>query len=184
MSVLFRALAIEGYMSEQELLWLAAAAERARVVVEVGSYKGRSTRALGDNCMGTVYAVDPWDGGYRNDDGSQAAWLDTKGARRAFEENLSDLIGAGRVVPIAMHFSSAANLLLDLRQPPDFVFIDGDHREDAVREDIQIARQLMRGGGLLAGHDYGHKTWPGVRRVVDALFPDAELCGSIWSVRL
>ena len=40
-----QALATQGWMSEQELLWLADAASRSQTIVEIGVYKGRSTCA-------------------------------------------------------------------------------------------------------------------------------------------
>src|SRR5258708_38660332 len=49
-------------MSEAELTWLAEQAACHKVIVEVGSYLGRSTRALGDHTTGIVYAIDDWYG--------------------------------------------------------------------------------------------------------------------------
>jgi len=45
----------------------------------------------------------------------------------------------------------------------DFVFIDADHTEPAVRADINAWRQKIRPGGLLCGHDIDQ---PQVRRAV------------------
>jgi predicted O-methyltransferase YrrM len=36
----------------------------------------------------------------------------------------------------------------------DFVFIDADHSEQAVRDDIAAWRPKIKDGGLLCGHDY------------------------------
>jgi predicted O-methyltransferase YrrM len=49
---------IQGWMSETELLWLFNTAKEMNSVVEIGSWKGRSTHALLSGCKGTVYAVD------------------------------------------------------------------------------------------------------------------------------
>ena len=37
----------------------------------------------------------------------------------------------------------------------DIVFIDGDHSEDGVYQDLDIFYKKLRKGGLLVGHDYG-----------------------------
>jgi predicted O-methyltransferase YrrM len=37
----------------------------------------------------------------------------------------------------------------------DFVFLDGDHRYECVKADIQAWLPKMKVGGILAGHDYG-----------------------------
>lgn len=46
---IFRALSIPGWMSEEELLWLASTASSSHNAVEIGSYCGRSSRAIGDH---------------------------------------------------------------------------------------------------------------------------------------
>ncbi len=182
-----RAALIDGWMSMTELRWLAEVASACWTIIEVGSYKGRSTRALADHCKGAVYAVDPWDGGYINDNGSQAAWLDTKKARELFESNLSDHLASGRVVQVKAMFGEAMPRLereIGFGRA-DLVFIDGDHRYEAVKEDIARARLLVRPNGLLAGHDYTHPSWPGVKQAVDELVAGELmlLCDSIWWVQ-
>ena len=45
-------------------------------------------------------------------------------------------------------------------QKLDFLFIDGDHSYDGVREDFKMYAPLLRSGGLLAFHDIARKTPP------------------------
>ena len=182
-----RAQAIDGWMSDGELRWLAQAALSSRTIVEVGCYKGRSTRALADHCRGQVIAVDPWGGGYIQDDGKQAKWLDQKKAREAFDRNLADHVASGKVVPIAKRFADAIDVIeQSLGARADLLFVDGDHRYEAVIEDVANARRILRPGAILAGHDYTHPSWPGVKRAVDELFPNGVgvgHCASIWWVK-
>ncbi len=60
------------------------------------------------------------------------------------------------------------------RQVPDgsldLLFIDADHSEQAVREDIAAWRPKVRRGGVIAGHDYGSRNHPGVKVAVDEAF--------------
>ena len=49
----------------------------------------------------------------------------------------------------------------------DVVFIDGDHRYEAVLRDLRIARRIVKPGGAIAVHDYGNR--PGVTQAVDKL---------------
>jgi hypothetical protein len=51
----------------------------------------------------------------------------------------------------------------------DFVYIDGDHRYEAVKADLEAWAPRLRPGGLLAGDDYGVEGWwdDGVTRAVD-----------------
>src|SRR5579864_9220071 len=49
-----------GYMSEDEISWLAEQASSHSRIVEIGSWTGRSTLALAQNTQGTVWAIDNW----------------------------------------------------------------------------------------------------------------------------
>jgi methyltransferase family protein len=51
----------------------------------------------------------------------------------------------------------------------DFVYIDGNHRYEFVKADLEAYASKVRPGGLLAGDDYGVEGWweDGVTRAVD-----------------
>jgi predicted O-methyltransferase YrrM len=172
------ALDIDGWMSVDELNWLASHAEKCQVIVEFGCFLGRSTRALGDNCPGIIYAVDPWDGKYYNIDGSVAGWINTN-VFDYFRANLADLIKKNKVIPVKQ-FSQL------FRGPvnADLVFIDGDHRYEEVKKDIYNALTMLTSGGIIAGHDYNHEGWPGVKPAVDELLGTVNICDSIWWVEI
>jgi len=62
----------------------------------------------------------------------------------------------------------------------DFVFIDADHREAAVRADIAAWRPKIRPGGVLCGHDANDK-WPGVLAALNDLCPGWKpFADSVW----
>lgn len=66
----------------------------------------------------------------------------------------------------------------------DFVYIDADHKFDAVLNDIMSYRKLMRKGGWIAGHDYGDE---GVFTAVNTVYNDMQvekICNESWLVRL
>jgi len=67
----------------------------------------------------------------------------------------------------------------------DFVFIDAEHTYEAVRADILTWRWKLKPGGLLAGHDYNDKSFPGVCRAVDELCPKRILgSDTVWMIRV
>ena len=170
---------ITGWMAENELHWLAEHAKRADKILEFGCYQGRSTRALADNTNGVVFAVDPWGLPYFNDDGSQAKWIDTENSFESFAANLKDHIETGRVVPIhdySWAFTSSKKF--------DLIFIDGDHRYEQVKDDINLALRYISPNGVIAGHDYGRPDWPGVKKAVDEMFPNVDVFETIWSVEM
>jgi predicted O-methyltransferase YrrM len=121
------------------------------VIVEVGSWKGGSTAVLAHVARdhgGRVFAVDHWRGNPGVLHHAQAGELDVLSL---FRRNLRAL-GLGDVVyPLVMPSAVAAELF-----PPataDLIFLDGDHRYHAVRDDLKHWHGKLRPGGLLCGHD-------------------------------
>lgn len=171
------ALRIQGWMSPNELNLLARLAKESNIIVEFGCFYGRSTRCLADNTSGIVHAVDPWVADYYNDKNEFVGCLDN-GSFDGFHRNLADHISSGRVIPHRC-LSWEARLPEDV----DLVFIDGDHRYESVRRDIIIAKKLIGEKGIIAGHDYNHPDWFGVKKAVDEMFTKYEVVDTIWMLR-
>ena len=170
-----KALTIGGWMTPEELTWLATMASQYDRIVEFGSLHGRSTRAMADNNQGVIYAVDPWAGEYYSEEGQKIP-ISTY-VLPYFKRNLKDQIKLGKVVPVrefSYQFSLPKDYLVDM------VFIDGDHKYDTVVRDIKKAFELLRPGGLISGHDYDHPNWPGVKQAVDELVGPTLIEGTIW----
>lgn len=164
-----KALRVPGWMAEDELRWLATAALRARVVVEVGSWKGRSTRALADNCSGVVYTIDRWGGACQHEDGSDHPV--PLAVYPEFQRWMRDHLRTGRVVALRGSSSEQlASLASSIGRVVDLGFIDGDHRYREMQSDIGAMLALVRPGGTISGHDYTNPAWPGVARAVDETF--------------
>lgn len=163
-----RALKIEGWMKSEELRWLAQQASKCKRIIEIGCYRGRTTRALLDNSTAHIWCIDSWDfraKGMKKDD------------KRAFMRN----IVADRVTTMQMLSSEAAKLLKG--QTFDMIFIDGNHEYEYIRADILAYRSLVR--GLLCGHDYHRKSWPGVFKAVNELIPNRQQGpGAIWHCQI
>lgn len=147
---------IQGWMWETELNWLKEQAQKHSRIVELGSYLGRSTKALSAT-PGTVTAIDNWIG---------VQGADSWNLYHRFCENLAAEIKAGKVIPMRAEHKTA-----DVDFVPDMVFIDGDHCYTAVKRDIERWKAKLAPGGLLCGHDAYDE---GVRRAVQELVPDAQ----------
>lgn len=169
-----RALDILGWMSEKELTWLAERASEHKIIVEFGSYHGRSTRALADNTDGVIYAVDPWNGDYFDNENRVMEGVYTN-VQSQFCHNLHEHILSGKVIPVRT-FSHT----FEPTEFADMVFIDGDHRYRSVVKDIKKAIQITRQGALICGHDYGHPGWPGVMKAVNEHFHITRTMETIW----
>lgn len=167
---------IFGWMSHEELVFLAAQARNHPAIIEIGSFHGRSTKALAAT-PGVVWTFDCCDPMYeRHNPKSQA---------EIFSDNLLGEIADHKVLNYSVPSPQAS------RQFPDgfadMVFIDGDHTYQAVKADILAWIPKLRAGGLLCGHDYTHAAdglieRPGVKQAVDEIFPIVNLVGSLWWV--
>lgn len=174
------ALAIAGWMTEPELRWLAAHAAISDTIIEVGSFLGRSTRILCENCPGIVYAIDDWRGPR---DMKVELKLDDKPLNQQqriaalydlFRRNLQ---GCNNLVAcVAKHEDPGFDALIQA----DLIFIDGSHKYGHVRRDIEYWRNFLKPDGLMAGHDAQSAE---VMRAVRESFPDAKIAESttIWT---
>lgn len=170
-----KALAVDGWMSEVELVWLANAAYNCKSIVEFGSFMGRSTRAMADNSDNDckIYAVDPWSGFYPGVIPPISTYV-----LPIFTKNLLEYIESGKVKACRMYSDS-----FTLDEKVDMVFIDGDHSYEGVINDINKAISLLKPNGLLCGHDYDDKNWPGTVKAVNDLLGDVGVEGTIWFTR-
>ena len=177
------ALAVPGWMEPASLRWLAHAASRAHIVVECGAWQGRTTRVLADHCTGKVYTIDDWQTPCLCDDGT--LHHDLNRVRAQFELHLAEHLRRKRVVVLqGLTREVLPRLLAKLGGKVDLLFLDADHRREAIAEDIRLSLPLVRAGGILAGHDYHNPTWPGVTAAVDAAFGTVRTGGHmIWWVR-
>lgn len=169
-----KAIAIFGWMDEDELAWLAEQAATHSRIVEVGSFLGRSTRALADNTAGVVYALDNWLGPMEVDLPTEVR----KELLPNFKANLADHIATGRVIPIVSDHSLPPRGIA-----PDMVFVDGDHSMESAYHDISYWASQLDAGGLLCGHDYDHAP---VAAAVHSLFDRERISvtNKIWSVNV
>jgi hypothetical protein len=151
---------LKGWIQPSELTWLSAKAATMGSIVEIGSFRGRSSYALAQACPGWVYCVDPWT------DEVFADWQSGVGSQ--FDN----------VVPVRHYSPEAGELIPD---PVDMVFVDGAHDYDSVAEDIMYWQTRAR--VLLCGHDYttvAGAAFPGVRQAVEELVPSFTVIPDTW----
>lgn len=48
----------------------------------------------------------------------------------------------------------------------DFVFIDAKHTYNDLMADLKLWSPLVRNGGIVSGHDFGHDSYPGIEKCV------------------
>ena len=59
-----------------------------------------------------------------------------------------------RNAPVVLHKGYSYDILPNLDKQFDFIYIDGAHDYDSVKQDIELALPLLKPRGILAGHDY------------------------------
>lgn len=151
------------------------------IMAEVGCYAGESTLMfLKSGKVKTLYAIDPWLNKLKGEikgtkefiDRVNCMYANIKLAEDSFDVRIAPF---PNVIKLKMTFSEAFESLPEL----DFIYIDGDHRYEAIINDLQLAKELVK-EGIIAGHDYTKES-PGVVKAVnesfdkvDKLYPDSS----------
>lgn len=173
---------IDGWLSDSEARFLyetATALDVSGDIVEIGSWKGKSTICLAAGVVSSgkkrkVYAVDPHEGIISENHKRAAPTL------QEFVHNIRRNGFSSVVKPIVKTSGHARELFA---KPVAFLFIDGLHDYDHASEDFHLWYDLVVPGGVIAFHD-AYCGYPGVSRAVrDTLFrgPVSEI-GVIGSV--
>lgn len=140
-----------------------------------------SIKALGDNIIGCelgtsygfnlvyfldnlpnlskVYAIDPYVTYFDGPSG----WISQETMDKVKSLFLENTLPYGERV---VFFNQASNDAID-KIPDgslDYIFIDGDHSYEAVKNDMSNYFSKVRSGGIFAGHDH---SWEGVTRAVE-----------------
>jgi hypothetical protein len=144
--------AVEGWLTEAQAQLLhdrACAPRPAGAVVEIGSFRGRSTIVLA-RAAGSVVAIDPHAGSDRGP--REIAARPGVGEREllAFRGNLERAGVADRVRHVR-DFSSLALRAFD--GPVDLLFVDGAHRFGPARADLVRWGARVPAGGRMLVHD-------------------------------
>jgi hypothetical protein len=185
--------AVEGWLSHREtrfLTLLAASPTAQGDVLEIGSFRGRSTIALAHATSlaneafpafrSRVIAVDP----LLDDDPLMQTPLAPGSAEERFERNLQQ---AGVRDQVEFHRGYSYELARSFDRPLRLLWIDGDHSYPSSKQDYDLFAHYLVPGGMLAMHDVLSR-YDGCIRVFleDVLssphFGAVGLCGSIgWA---
>jgi hypothetical protein len=161
---------IEGWMSPDELNWLYETAKGMDSIVEVGSWKGRSTHALLSGCKGTVTAIDTWKGSQGEDGNPHIEATEHDIFNDCFMKNVGHF---PNLVPIQAESLEAVKKFAD--KSVDMVFIDGNHTYESVKADIEAWMPKAR--KMICGHDF---QWHSVQEAVTEKFGETGTAETIW----
>lgn len=155
---------IQGWTTNREgklLYRLAKKVKQKGVIVEIGSWKGKSTIYLatgskaGNNAK--IYAIDPHTGSKEHKE-----MLKGKSTFNEFKRNIKNAGIENLVIPILKTSEQAA---LNFNKPVDLIFIDGDHDYQAVLLDFNKWFPKVVNGGIMVFDDTIN--WQGPIKVVE-----------------
>jgi MMP 1-O-methyltransferase len=141
-----------------------------RQVVEIGVYEGSSTLVLAEHLPSdaVLHLIDP----FSDDAGLFAGWRGSAWATRRVVDRAVRRHGGPT---LRWHVERSQDAGRRWVTPVDLVFIDGDHSQEACREDWDLFSPWVEPGGVVVIHDArqgapGGEGLPGPTAVVDELF--------------
>lgn len=166
---------IDGWLTESEGHFLYDAARKViptKVIVEIGSWKGRSTICLGrgsqDGSKVEVYAIDPHTGSSEH---------------KIFNNNIDTLDDlnanikkTGLVEIVNIIRSTSENEARQFEKLIGLIFIDGAHEYRSVRTDFMGWFPKVANGGLIAFHDSWHFLGPNMVTLLQLIFSSRIRC--------
>jgi len=157
---------VGGWLTEAEGLSLYNAAKKIKhgnVVVEIGSWKGKSTICLGDGSKDgnkvKIFAIDPHIGSSEH----QKMFNKKVDTFEEFKQNINRAGIAEFVEPIR---DTSENAARNFNQKIEFAFIDGAHEYSFVRLDFKLWFPRVMNGGVLAFHDSWHFIGPNLATAI------------------
>lgn len=155
---------VEGWLSNVEGRCLYRLARKCRgrgVIVEIGSWKGKSTIWLGKGSLDgnrvKVHAIDPHTGSPQHTEMfGEGVWT--------FHNFKCNIEAAGVKDVVEPHVGFSVEVASTFQQPVEMIFIDGLHEWDGVRGDFDAWYPKVVDGGWMAFHD--STCWPDVLRLV------------------
>jgi len=180
---------VEGYLTRKEihiLALLAAVPTAPGAVLEIGSFKGKSTvliaRVLQAIRGGGMHAIDPF---LSSPTPGQPLQVD-ESTYRTFIANLE---AAGVRDSVTIHKERSEDAAVSWREPLRFLWIDGDHSYAGACRDFEAFSPHLAPGGVVAFHDVLHQ-FEGPSQIfanrvlMDPGFGACGVCGSIgWAQR-
>ena len=153
--VVLAASQVEGWLTDEQAhqLWHSAAPlEPKQRIVEIGSFRGRSTIALALAAPEGVeiLAIDPHSG---VDRAPQESKLNLEVGAEDAEVFASNLKRYGVTDKVSHIQKQSSHALSDVPSPVDVLFIDGAHGLRSARQDIIFYGDLVPDGGTMLIHD-------------------------------
>lgn len=151
-----RARDVPGFLAENEfraLAMLAVAAPSEGALVEIGSFKGKSTLALASVAarygLGRVVSIDPHTSPAITD-------ASLSGQSSSYDDFLATLRSAGLEEQVEIHRAMSHEVGQGWNRSIRLLWIDGDHTYAGAKEDFDLFAPHLTAGSVVALHDTLH----------------------------
>lgn len=149
---------VPGFLLENEARFLgmmAACAPRTGVIVEIGSFKGKSAVMLGKLAerygLGPIVAIDP-----HNFNNAELQEHRSVPGATSYDEFLENIKNAGVAPYVEVHRSFSTEVAKSWSRPIRLLWIDGDHSYAGAKGDFDAFMPHVLPGGFVALHDALH----------------------------
>lgn len=163
--------------------WILDLIPRGGICAEIGVWKGEFSLRLLTRLPRLLCLVDPWIHvpGYK--DAKYGGDIGQPEMERIYRRVRGRLGWLPNVDIYRLPSVDASKLFPD--ETFHFVYIDGDHTYEAVREDLDAWWPKVRRGGVLSGDDYTTDGWwgDGVTKAVDEFPFPATVRARQWVIR-
>jgi hypothetical protein len=154
----------------------AAAAPEGRIIVEIGTFDGRTTLNLAVNAPAQtpVFTLDlpPDEAAAFALAPGERQYVDKPKSGARFRDAAAPWSGAARCIT-QLHGDSATFDWSPYDGKAGLVFVDGSHAYDYVKKDSATAMRLIAPGATVLWHDYGR--WEGVTQALDEIEAERKL---------
>ena len=129
-------------------------------MLEIGSYMGESTMMFGSSQLFyEIHCIDPFEGYEKFNLISNYNW-------NFVEEQFK--INTRFFNNITLHKNYSYNIHDKFSDEYfDFIYIDASHKYEDIKRDLTLYLPKLKKDGIIAGHDYHTKQWPGVVQAVN-----------------
>jgi predicted O-methyltransferase YrrM len=149
---------------------------KPRIIFELGAFLGDSTITMAKHLKKnkldcTIITIDTWLG-------SQEHWIQNKcnllhlydnfeyGTSSLYNKFIANVIHENveeYIIPMPATTDTAFDVLFNLGIKADMIYMDADHRESVVYNDLVNYSKLLNNDGIIFGHDIN---WQGVEKAV------------------